>query len=197
MPSLKEVSAADIDSVLPGGVVHQGVALKTSRLGQALIDKACAIREGEKNVVVALDHVTDPQNVGAIMRSAVAFGARALVVTQSHAPSESGSLAKAASGAFDTIPYVQVSNLARALDQLAALGYWRVGMASQAEAALPDTDLSGNIVIVLGAEGNGLRRLTAAKCDQLAHLPTDPTFPDLNVSNAAAVTLYEITRTAK
>ncbi len=194
MPALQEVSAADIDAVLPGGAVHQGVALKASRLDQAHIDEACAVREDERNVVVVLDHVTDPQNVGAVLRSAAAFGARALVLTQSHAPSETGSLAKAASGALDTVPYVQISNLARALDQLAELGYWRVGMASQAETTLPESDLSGNVALVLGAEGSGLRRLTAAKCDHLARLPTNPDFPDLNVSNAAAVALYEITR---
>lgn len=197
MPTLREVSNADIESVLPGGTVHQGVALKASRLNQPPIDKACEIREDERNVVVVLDHVTDPQNVGAILRSAAAFGARALVATQSHSPSESGSLAKAASGALDTIPYIQVSNLARALDQLAALTYWRVGMASQAEATLPDSDLSGNVALVLGAEGSGLRRLTAKKCDQLAHLPTNSNFRDLNVSNAAAIALYEVIRTAR
>lgn len=194
IPPRREVGAADIAAVLPPGAVHQGIALKAKRLAAADLADACAPTAEANNVVVVLDHVTDPQNVGAVLRSAAAFGARALVVTQANAPDESGTLAKAASGALDTIPYVQVVNLARALDQLATLGYWRVGLAAQAEAALPEADLSGNIVLVLGAEGSGLRRLTATKCDQLAKLPTDPGFPDLNVSNAAAVALYEVTR---
>lgn len=193
-PPVHEVPAAEIEKLLPPGAVHQGLALRAERLPAVPLETGCAPRAASRNVVVVLDHVTDPHNVGAILRSAAAFGARALVLTQAHAPAESGSLAKAASGALDTLPYVQVANLARALDQLAGLGYWRVGLASQAESTLPEADVSGNIALVLGAEGGGLRRLTTTKCDQLVRLPTQPNFPDLNVSNAAAVALYEIAR---
>ena len=196
VPPIQEVTTGDIESVLSQGAVHQGIALKAARLTDVQLGEACAPEADARNVVVVLDHVTDPQNVGAILRSAAAFGAKALVLTQSHAPAESGSLAKAASGALDTLPYVRVVNLARALNQLAGLGYWRIGLAAQADSSLAETDLSGNVALVLGAEGSGLRRLTTAKCDQLARLPTQPGFPDLNVSNAAAIALYEIFRKA-
>ena len=194
IPSIRNVGAADVETVLPNGAVHQGIALRTSRLAPAFLDDACAPQTDARNLVMVLDHVTDPQNVGAVLRSAAAFGARALVVTQSNAPAESSSLAKAASGALDILPYIQVTNLARALDQLAELGYWRIGLAAQTESLLGEIDLSGNVALVLGAEGSGLRRLTATKCDKLARLPTQAGFPDLNVSNAAAVALYEIAR---
>ena len=194
IPSVREVGVADVEAVLPNGAVHQGIALRTGRLDPTFLEDACAPQSNCRNLVMVLDHVTDPQNVGAVLRSAAAFGARALVVTQSNAPAESGSLAKAASGALDILPYVQVTNLARALDQLAGLGYWRIGLAPQAESLLGELDLSGNVALVLGAVGSGLRRLTAIKSDTLARLPTQAGFPDLNVSNAAAVALYEIAR---
>ena len=200
VPSIRTVGAADVEAVLPNGAVHQGIALRTDRLDPTYLEDSCAPRidannePKTSNLVMVLDHVTDPQNVGAVLRSAAAFGAKALVVTQSNAPAESGSLAKAASGALDILPYIQVTNLARALDQLAELGYWRIGLAAQAESLLGELDLSGNVALVLGAEGSGLRRLTATKCDMLARLPTQAGFPDLNVSNAAAVALYEIAR---
>ena len=197
VPIIRQVGAADVEAVLPNGAVHQGTALQTDRLPALSLEEACAPpadpNPNSKNVVAVLDHVTDPQNVGSILRSAAAFGARALVVTQANAPAESGSVAKAASGALDTLPYVQVTNLARALDQLANLGYWRIGLAAQADDLLGELDLSGNVALVLGAEGSGLRRLTETKCDKLACLPTQAGFPDLNVSNAAAVALYAIT----
>ena len=157
IPALREVGTGDIESVLFQGAVHQGIALKVERLTDASLEDACVPATGARSVVVVLDHVTDPHNVGAILRSAAAFGAKALMLTQSHAPAESGSLAKAASGALDTIPYVRVVNLARALDQLAELGYWRIGLAAQAKSTLAESDLSGNVALVLGAEGSGLR----------------------------------------
>ena len=192
IPKIREVGPADVEAVLPNGAVHQGIALRTGRLTPTFLEDACAPQTDARNLIMVLDHVTDPQNVGAVLRSAAAFGARALIVTQSNAPAESGSLAKAASGALDILPYIQVTNLARALDHLAELGYWRIGLAAQAESLLGEIDLSGNVALVLGAEGSGLRRLTATKCDKLVRLPTQPGFPDLNVSNAAAVALYEI-----
>ena len=194
IPPTHVVRATDIEAVLSQGAVHQGIALKAERLPGVTLEEACVPRDDDRNVVVVLDHVTDPRNVGAVLRSAAAFGARALLVTEPHVPVESGSLAKAASGALDTLPYVRVANLARALDRLAGLGYWRIGLAAGADSSLSETDLSDHVVLVLGAEGSGLRRLTAEKCDQLARLPTRAGFPDLNVSNAAAVALYEVMR---
>ena len=196
VPPTREVGTAEIDSVLPQGAVHQGIALKAERLPGVALDEACAPRDGERDTVVVLDRVTDPRNVGAVLRSAAAFGARAVVLARTGAPAESGSLATAASGAWDIIPCVRAANLARALDRLAGLGYWRVGLAVTADSPLSRTDLPGPVALVLGAEGGGLRRLTAEKCDRLARLPTRPDFPSLNVSTAAAVALYEVTRDA-
>ncbi len=194
VPPTREVGTAEIESVLSRGAVHQGIALKAERLPGVALDETCAPRDGERDTVVVLDRVTDPRNVGAVLRSAAAFGARAVVLARTAAPAESGSLAKAASGAWDILPCVRVANLARALDRLAGLGYWRIGLDAAADSPLSRADLPGSVALVLGAEGSGLRRLTAEKCDRLAHLPTRPGFPSLNVSTAAAVALYEVTR---
>ncbi len=187
------VERGRIDQVLPGQV-HQGIALLADPLPEADLDAAAPLA-ATRNRVVVLDQVTDPQNVGAILRSAAAFRARAVVLTERHAPEATGALAKAASGALETVPLVRVANLARALDSLAAMGYWRVGLEARAERTLAETvaDLA-NVALVLGAEGEGLRRLTAERCDFRARLPIDPAVDSLNVSNAAAVALYELAR---
>lgn len=191
------LEARDLDRLLPHGAVHQGLALLAGELPSPELETACARIEGEANIVLVLDQVTDPHNVGAMLRSAAAFGARAVITTDRHAPAETGVLAKAASGALDLIPFVRVGNLARALEQLAAWGYWRIGLADQAEHELAALDLGSDIALVLGAEGAGLRRLTAEHCDVLAALPTRKSMPSLNVSNAAAVALYDLARRLK
>lgn len=194
-PSVEIVESQAIARHLPGGAVHQGLALRVQPLIEPALKDACALADdGKPRLVVVLDQLTDPQNVGAILRSCVAFGANAVILTGHHAPPGSGVLAKAASGALDMVPVVRVINLARAMEQLAELGYWRVGLDSEAPQPIANIDLSGNLAIVLGAEGSGLRQLTARKCDFLARIPASGELASLNVSNAAAIILYEVAR---
>jgi len=182
-----------IDAVLPPGAVHQGVALLSDPLPEVALDEILATLP-EQAVLVALDQVTDPQNIGAVLRSAAAFGALAVILPEHGAPDTTGALAKAASGALELVPLVRVVNLAQSLDQCKAIGCWTVGLAGEADALLSDVDLKGRSVLVLGAEGPGLRRLTREKCDFLVKLPTSGPIAHLNVSNAAAVSLYEWAR---
>ena len=192
---LETLDRVALERLLPSGAVHQGVAALVEPLEQPDILEVCdqAASAGSALVLI-LDQVTDPHNVGAILRSAAAFGARAVIVTERNAASESGTLAKSASGALEHVPLVPVTNLARAMAQLKEAGFWCIGLAAEASQTLADIDLSGRIAIVLGAEGAGLRRLTRDNCDKLARLPTQGPIGQLNVSNAAAIALYEVAR---
>ncbi|HEX9807903.1 MAG TPA: RNA methyltransferase, partial [Alteraurantiacibacter sp.] len=147
---------------------------------------------GETRPLVVLDQVTDPHNLGAIIRSAAAFGAAAIVTQDRHAPPESGVVAKSASGTLEILPWVRVVNLSRTLEEIAEAGYWRVGLAGESETLLADALPVGPVALVLGAEGEGLRQNVAAHCDALARLPISPEVESLNVSNAAAIALYSI-----
>ncbi|MBI1274308.1 MAG: 23S rRNA (guanosine(2251)-2'-O)-methyltransferase RlmB [Alphaproteobacteria bacterium] len=189
-PSPRIVSRTELDAML-SGCVHQGIALDAAPLPEMQLEDLLA---AQPNLVVLLDQVTDPHNVGAILRSAAAFGAGGLVLTERNAPGATGTLAKSASGALDAVPLVHVVNLARALEQLREAGYWCVGLAEEGARSIAALDLSGKTALVLGAEGTGLRRLTRERCDELAHLPTQGPIGSLNVSNAAAVALYEARR---
>jgi 23S rRNA (guanosine2251-2'-O)-methyltransferase len=186
---------AALDRILPGAV-HQGLALQTEPLAEPELDEVLRAAAGrERAVLLLLDQVTDPHNVGAILRSAAAFGALAVVLTERHAPGATATLAKAASGALETVPLVRVGNLARALDEIKAAGFWCAGLAAEASETLAEARLDGRVALVLGAEGEGLRRLTRERCDLLVRLPMAPgTVASLNVSNAAAVALYELFR---
>ena len=175
---------------LPADSVHQGIALLTEPLPDAHMDDCCTVIKEQKNLVLILDQVTDPHNVGAIIRSAAAFGAKAIITTDRHAPPESGVLAKSASGALEALPWVRVTNLSRAMDQLADMGYWRIGLDGHAKQDVRDVDFGDNIALALGAEGKGIRKGTADHCDGLVKLPISRTVESLNVSNAAAVALY-------
>jgi 23S rRNA (guanosine2251-2'-O)-methyltransferase len=183
-------------AILPRGAVHQGLALEVEPLEERDLEDVLrhAGRAGEQSIVVVLDQVSDPQNAGAVLRSIAAFGALALVVPARSAPPTTGALAKAASGALESVPLVRVVNLARALDQLKRTGFWICGLNETAPLPLADLEIGAHVALVLGSEGAGMRRLVQARCDFLARLPTRPTQPTLNVSNAAAVALYELTR---
>ena len=187
------VSREDLGQRLPTGAVHQGIAALLAPLEEPQLEDLLA-RCSDDALVLALDQVSDPHNVGAILRSAAAFGVAGLIVTDRHAPADTGVLAKAASGALEIVPVVRAVNLARALDQLKEAGFWLYGLDEQGEANIADLDLGGRACIALGAEGEGLRRLTAEKCDRLVTIPTDARLAALNVSNAAAVAAYEWAR---
>ncbi|MGH7039372.1 MAG: 23S rRNA (guanosine(2251)-2'-O)-methyltransferase RlmB [Stellaceae bacterium] len=185
-------------ALLPSGAVHQGLALDVEPLPEPDLDdllRELATAAG-RQVVVVLDQVGDPQNVGAVLRSAAAFGARGVVLAAHGAPPFSGALAKAASGALERLPLVRAVNLARALVRLKAAGFWVCGLDAAAEETLAALDLGPRTVLVLGSEGRGMRRLVREHCDHLARLPTSPAQPTLNVANAAAVALYELARRA-
>ena len=182
-----------IEAVLPAGAVHQGLALLAPPLAAPALDELLE-RLPAAALLVALDQVTDPQNVGAILRSAAAFGAAAVLVPRRHAPPVSGALAKAASGAVEHVPILEVANLDRALQRLKEAGFWCIGLDAAADRSIADARLDARLALVLGAEGSGLRRLTAERCDLLVRLPTRGPIGTLNVSNAAAVALYELSR---
>ncbi|MEA3060738.1 MAG: rRNA (guanosine2251-2-O)-methyltransferase [Sphingomonadales bacterium] len=181
--------AADLGRMVPRDAPHQGIVAEVERLDDLLL--ADLIDDApERRPLLVLDQVTDPHNVGAILRSAAAFDALGLVTQDRHAPPESGALAKAASGALETVPWVRVVNLARALEEIAEAGFWRIGLAGEAELALAEALGPARVALVLGAEGEGMRHNTAQHCDALARLPIGARMESLNVSNAAAIALY-------
>jgi 23S rRNA (guanosine2251-2'-O)-methyltransferase len=184
---------ADLARLVPADAPHQGLVLDTDPLPDRWLDELFEAGEadgGARRPIVVLDQVTDPHNVGAILRSAAAFDAAGIVTQDRHAPPESGALARAASGALEVVPWVRVVNLSRALEEMAAAGYWRVGLAGQATATIGEALAPGRLALVLGAEGEGLRQNVAGHCDMLARLPISARAESLNVSNAAAIALY-------
>lgn len=181
--------AADLGRLVPRDAPHQGIVADVERLPDLLLADLLDEAEDGRPILV-LDQVTDPHNVGAILRSAAAFDALGLVTQDRHAPPESGALAKAASGALETVPWVRVVNLSRALDEMAQAGFWRIGLAGEVETTLAEALGPARVALVLGAEGEGMRPNTAAHCDALARLPIGERIESLNVSNAAAIALY-------
>ena len=191
---LETLEPAMIGRELPPGASHQGVALKTPVLESLTVDD---LGEPAEGLLVMLDQLTDPQNIGAIFRSAAAFGARGIILQDRHAPPLSGTLAKAAAGAVDVLPHVRVTNLSRALEQLADLGWRAVGLDGAAPMALAEVLDERPTVLVMGSEGDGLRRLVSEHCDALGRIPMPGGFESLNVSAAAAIALYEASRFAR
>ncbi|MBK8210579.1 MAG: 23S rRNA (guanosine(2251)-2'-O)-methyltransferase RlmB [Rhodospirillales bacterium] len=194
-PKLELLDRRALTALLPADATHQGFATLARPLPATSLDDLPA-RAGTaaEPLLVVLDQVTDPRNVGAVLRSAYAFGAAAVVVQDRHAPEEGGALAKAASGALETMPLIRVTNLARTLRGLRDDGFRCVGLAGEAADILDCDMLGGPLALVLGAEGDGLRRLVREACDALVRIPIAPEVDSLNLSAAAAVALYECAR---
>lgn len=195
-PTIEPADRTALTDLLGDQAIHQGMALRVDPLPdltpEDLVERYA---EATDAVVLVLDQVTDPHNVGAVLRSAAAFGAVAVMVQDRHSPEETGVLAKSASGALERMPLVRVANLARALETLKDGGFWSAGLAADGPTTLAGAKLSGKVALVLGSEGAGLRRLTRDTCDLLVRLPMMPdSMESLNVSNAAAVALYEVRR---
>jgi len=193
-PNLRTEVAPDADiiaSAVPEGSPHQGLLLEVRNLPGMHIEDLKPI-DGQPNIILMLDQVTDPHNVGACMRSAAAFGAKALITQDRNSPSESGVLARAAAGGLEQLPWLQVPNLSHSLEKLRAMGYWNVGLDGNTKMSIRDVSLGENIVIVMGSEGSGLRPLVKRNCDVIAKIPMAGAIESLNVSNAAAIALYEL-----
>lgn len=186
-----EIDPAQLTRRLGGDAVHQGVMIETAPLEPISVD--CVVeRAGQRQPVIVLDQVTDPHNVGAVLRSAAAFGASALIMTRRNSPPLDGTLAKAACGGVEHVPVALVPNLARALEELGRAGVYRIGLEGSADQPLETAVLQTPCALVLGSEHKGLRRLTAEKCDMLCRVTTPGALNSLNVSNAAAIALHTL-----
>jgi 23S rRNA (guanosine2251-2'-O)-methyltransferase len=183
-----------IDRLVPPDAVHQGVALLVDPITDIRLDSL--LKDDSVRILLVLDQVTDPHNVGAILRSAAAFGAAAVLTTWRHSPPETAVLVKAAAGAFEVMPYIRIQNLAGLLEKLHEHDFQSIGLDAEGPLLMRDAPHDGRIALVLGAEGKGLRHLTRELCSLLARLPISEKVESLNVSNAAAVALYELTRGA-
>ncbi len=188
------VLPGEISARLPEGAVHQGFALKATALEAESLNAVAANTHG---LLVVLDQITDPQNVGAVFRSAAAFGARAVIMQDRKAPPLFGTVCKASVGCVETVPHVRVTNIADTLKSLSEEGRYSIGLAGEAEASLGaelEAHAGPGLVLVLGAEGAGLRPRVAEHCSALARIPMGPKAESLNVAAAAAIALYEASR---
>lgn len=180
----------DLARFVPKEAPHQGIVAEVAPLEDDWLADVLPQDANDIRPILILDQVTDPHNVGAIFRSAAAFDAAAIITQDRHAPAESGVLAKAASGALEMVPWVRVVNLARSLEEIAEHGYWRIGLDGSAETNLDNALVKGRNALILGAEGDGIRRNVMEHCDAIAKLPISEAMESLNVSNAAAISLY-------
>ena len=180
----------DLARLVARDAPHQGLVLECDALPQMYLDEV--LHGDPARPLVVLDQVTDPHNVGAILRSAAAFNACAILTQDRHAPPESGVVAKSASGALEVVPWIRVVNLARALEEVTEAGYWRIGLTGDAESTLAEALPTGPVALVLGAEGEGMRHNVQQHCDAIARLPISEAMESLNVSNASAIALYAV-----
>lgn len=190
-PSVSTTS--EITALLPPGAVHQGIAAKVQPLKEITLDELPLDRP-----VIVLDQVTDPHNVGAILRSAAVFNASAIIMTRRNSPPLTGVLAKSACGALEHVNVVYVGNLSQALKELGKTGFWRIGLDGEGQTALeasaPEVKKTTPVALVLGAEDKGMRRLTIEQCDEVCHITTKGQLASLNVSNAAAIALHIVSQ---
>lgn len=194
-PRVEVMERDAIERLVPRGAVHQGIAVLAAPLADPGVEGLCAELEAWKSaIVLILDQATDPHNVGAVLRSAAAFGAAAVITQDRHAPEVTGTLAKAASGALENVPLVAATNISRAMKLLKDAGFWCLGLDGDARTKIADADVSGKVALVLGAEGAGLRRLVKENCDTLVHIPIADAMESLNLSTAAGISLYEVAR---
>ena len=185
---IEYAQAADLGRLVARDSPHQGLVLDCAPLPDLVLGEL--LDEAEGRTIVLLDQVTDPHNVGAILRSCAAFDVAGLITQDRHAPPESGTLAKSASGALELVPWVRVVNLARALETISEAGYWRIALDGEGKATFPSALPGGPVALVLGAEGDGIRRNVLDHCDAVARLPISRAIESLNVSTAAAIALY-------
>ncbi len=192
---LEVAAKKDIDRLFPADAVHQGLALYCSPLEAPSLEELCDYAQRQDRCrVLILDQVTDPQNIGAIVRSAAAFGVSAVIVQDKNSPQESGAMAKAAAGTLELVPVVRVTNLSRAAEVLKKSGFWIVGMDGYAKTTIDKVDKSGKLAVIMGSEGSGMRRLVEESCDLTVRLPISDKVESLNVSTAAAIVLYELSK---
>lgn len=193
--TLQIVERKEIDKLLPTEAVHQGFALFCSELPPVAIEDIITMAENQENChVLILDQVTDPQNIGAIIRSAVAFNTLALIVQDKNSPTETGSMAKASAGMIEFLPICRVTNLSRVLEQLKDAGFWTIGMDGYAQTTIDKLKKGGKNAIIMGSEGKGMRRLVEENCDSTVKLPMNKKVESLNVATAAAIMLYELNK---
>jgi 23S rRNA (guanosine2251-2'-O)-methyltransferase len=193
LPPVLPITYADVSDLgrmVPADAPHQGLVAEVDPLEDVWLGELLDRGAEDRRPLLVLDQVTDPHNVGAILRSAAAFDALGIVTQDRHAPPESGTVARAASGALEVVPWCRVINLARALEEIAEAGFWRVGLTGHARQTLDEAMGPQKLALVLGAEGEGMRQNTEAHCDELAKLPISGKVESLNVSNAAAIALY-------
>lgn len=189
------VDKKEIERILPKEAVHQGLAAYVKELEDYTLEDICIMAENQPNChILILDQVTDPQNIGAIIRSCVAFNTLALIMQDKNAPAGTGAMAKASAGMIEHLPICRVTNLSRAIEQLKDAGFWTIGMDGYAQTTIDKLKKGGKNAVIMGSEGKGMRRLVEEACDITVRLPISEKVESLNVSTAAAIALYEINK---